>query len=175
MDHGYNTRRRRRRGRWVWIRHLPRSIGSDDVKLELRPKVSSKCDRCGWKERRKQLRSWSYVSTCGGYCFHVSCVKEAILERWEKVRFGNVDHDDDDDNEGDEDGESSCSTALALENTASGLGSGLQLVVQNNGGSGGKLGRYWRILKMALKFVISVIVGDPTGIVGGLITSLFSP
>ncbi|XP_058099887.1 uncharacterized protein LOC131244271 [Magnolia sinica] len=136
---------------------LPRVIGDNEVKLNLHHKVRSNCHKCGWMERRKWATSWSYVSTCEGYCFHVSCVKDMLVERWEKGYFGPYG----------EVGEN----GLALETSVQSL----QLTLPNNNCASGKFNKYWRILNIgALKFIISVLIGDPTAVVAGLIASVIS-
>ncbi|XP_058099877.1 protein VACUOLELESS GAMETOPHYTES-like [Magnolia sinica] len=141
---------------------LPRVIGDDKMKLHLHHKVKSNCHRCGWMKVRKKERSWSYVSTSKEYCFHVSCVKDMLVEEWEKEYFGH-DHE--------EVGKNGLALQIKVPK--------LQLSVPNNKGANGKFNKYWNIIKVAIQVIISILVGDPTALVGGLITSVitsaFSP
>ncbi|XP_028791372.1 uncharacterized protein LOC114747633 [Neltuma alba] len=61
------------------------------VTLILKDKMPSKCVKCKRKDLKVQskgpFRGWSYVSSCGNYCYHVYCVKKLILDNWERGYF----------------------------------------------------------------------------------------
>ncbi|KAD3067735.1 hypothetical protein R6Q59_018276 [Mikania micrantha] len=48
--------------------------------LHLEKAAKSKCLHCGTKDLLSNVRGWAYVSLCGSYCYHVSCVKEIIYK-----------------------------------------------------------------------------------------------
>ncbi|XP_054789569.1 protein VACUOLELESS GAMETOPHYTES-like [Prosopis cineraria] len=67
--------------------NLKRTISDPNgtVELNLKDKVPSKCVKCKRKglnnvQSKEAFRGWSYVSSCGNYCYHVYCVKTLILE-----------------------------------------------------------------------------------------------
>ncbi|KAJ0442125.1 hypothetical protein HanRHA438_Chr16g0753011 [Helianthus annuus] len=74
-------------------RHLHPSCLADEKTLEaangltlhLQKAATSKCLHCGTKDLWSKVRGWAYVSSCGSYCYHVSCVKEIINQNW---RYG---------------------------------------------------------------------------------------
>ncbi|KAG1365769.1 hypothetical protein COCNU_12G007690 [Cocos nucifera] len=116
---------------------LPRVIEDGEMRLVLHREVTSKCYRCGKKELRKRARSWSYVSTCKGCHLHLACVKEILLENWEKEHL----RDD-----GKLEGKAEREDGLALECTDSKL----HIVLQKKKSQTGKLatfkkipGKYW--------------------------------
>lgn len=63
---------------------LPLILNGEGLTLELKGKASA-CQKCRVSGRRSN--GWSYVSSCGKYCLHVACVKEMIIEAWEKKYF----------------------------------------------------------------------------------------
>ncbi|KAM0031133.1 hypothetical protein Hdeb2414_s0017g00505131 [Helianthus debilis subsp. tardiflorus] len=76
-------------------RHLHPSCLAEETNLEamygltlhLQKTATSKCLHCGTKDLRSNVRGWAYVSTCGNYCYHVSCVKEIINKNWRSGFF----------------------------------------------------------------------------------------
>ncbi|KAD3067685.1 hypothetical protein R6Q59_018283 [Mikania micrantha] len=60
--------------------------------LHLKKAAASKCLHCGTKDLWSKVRGWAYVSSCGSYSYHVSCVKEIINKNWRDGFFtGNSD------------------------------------------------------------------------------------
>ncbi|XP_054789570.1 protein VACUOLELESS GAMETOPHYTES-like [Prosopis cineraria] len=62
------------------------------MELSLKDKVDYTCVKCKRKDldnvqSKEPFRGWSYVSSCGNYCYHVYCVKTLILENWETGYF----------------------------------------------------------------------------------------
>ncbi|KAI3676318.1 hypothetical protein L1987_85924 [Smallanthus sonchifolius] len=53
--------------------------------LHLQKTAASKCLHCDTKDLSYKVRGWAYVSSCGSYSYHVSCVKEIINKNW---RYG---------------------------------------------------------------------------------------
>ncbi|KAF8402899.1 hypothetical protein HHK36_010991 [Tetracentron sinense] len=123
--------------------NLPLTLEAKDVKLHLESNISLKCGRCRSRKLWKDVTGWAYVSKCGQYQFHVSCVKDIIVENWEKRNYfhhcGGFDM-----------------SSLALESS-----------------SAGKSKKYWKIAKMVLKFIISAILGDPITLAALLCEHLF--
>ncbi|KAK7407688.1 hypothetical protein VNO78_09704 [Psophocarpus tetragonolobus] len=62
------------------------------VTLELSQKVPFRCVKCKHRNVVKGVKGWSYVSSGSGenYCYHVSCVKELILENYNYRYFSQV-------------------------------------------------------------------------------------
>ncbi|KAG1337885.1 putative DC1 [Cocos nucifera] len=135
-------------------------IEDGEMKLVLHRKVTSKCYRCGKKELRKSAKSWSYMSTCKKCHLHVACVKEILLENWEKKHPHA--------------GKFKCKVetenSLALESKDSKL----QIVVQNKERKPGKLTKFMKMLKVAITLIMAAVVGDPTALVATLIASLIN-
>ncbi|KAJ0807748.1 hypothetical protein HanOQP8_Chr00c001g0683911 [Helianthus annuus] len=53
--------------------------------LSFKKAATTKCAHCGTKDLWSKVRGWAYVSSCGGYCYHVTCVREIINRNW---RYG---------------------------------------------------------------------------------------
>ena len=66
---------------------LKDSISDGSVTLELSQKVPSKCLKCKSRNVVNKVKGWSYVSSEDSSCYHVSCVKELILENWKRGLF----------------------------------------------------------------------------------------
>ena len=113
--------------------NLNKELSIDDVKFHLR-KTKSRCKFCNQIELSK-IQVWSYVSECGEYNFHVSCVKIMLEEL--------------------ENGTTNSNGCLALEN--------LKLPIQHRLKRNGGMGKIcWKILKVFLKTIFSILLGDPT-------------
>lgn len=131
------------------------SGSSGGVRLYLYKKASSECHRCGRKGR-----SWSYRSSCKKYNLHVACVMEILVESWHEIYYGG--------------------------------GGGAKRVVMGMGGGGygripsikgwekshhrgkGKVKRCCEVAALAVQFIISAVLGDPTAIIAGIVGSFFS-
>ncbi|KAK7264339.1 hypothetical protein RJT34_31946 [Clitoria ternatea] len=127
---------------------LPMVLDDGQVKLYLYRKVSSGCRRCGRKGR-----SWSYRSKCKSYNLHVACVREMVAENWQ---------------------EGQC-RGRRVESVIPGLKSTLY-TPHNNGTkrSKGKAKKGCEIAGLALQFVISALLGDPTALIAGIVGSFLS-
>jgi hypothetical protein len=131
--------------------NLQRTLIGDGVTLHLRDNVATKCLKCGCKEASINFKGWSYESSCGQYSYHVACVKDLILENWRRSYFdGN--------------------------NTALQITVPNQDIVQQTGGSSSRMNvrKYLKMAKVALKLIISAIIGDPTTLIATFIQSLLS-
>ncbi|XP_010526929.1 PREDICTED: uncharacterized protein LOC104804360 [Tarenaya hassleriana] len=124
---------------------LPMALDDGELKLYLYRKVSSPCLRCGRKGR-----SWSYRSSCKKYNIHVACVREMLVENWRELYNG-------------QNGKSAGGRIPSLKNTH-----------QHRHRSKGKVHKCCEIAGIAVQFVISAVLGDPTAIIAGVIGSLIS-
>ena len=102
----------------------------DHVKFHLRG-TKSKCIFCN-QIGKLGIEVLSYVSECGEYNVHVSCIRELIVE---ELKNGTID-------------------ILALKN----LGLPIQHRLKRNGGMGKMC---LKILKILLKTIIGILLGDP--------------
>ncbi|KAF5198976.1 Cysteine/Histidine-rich C1 domain family protein [Thalictrum thalictroides] len=136
--------------------NLPHVLEGEGVELHLRESLLSKCYKCKSKGPKTRVRGWSYRSTCKEYHFHVSCMKDMVVGKWEQEYFGGTELN-----------------SVGMEITQ--LVPSLQLTSQSGASSGkGKISKYWRIVKMVLKVIISSMIGDPIGGITCLIGSLLS-
>ncbi|XP_038995847.1 uncharacterized protein LOC120120237 isoform X2 [Hibiscus syriacus] len=124
---------------------LPMVLDDGEVKLYLYRKVSSPCHRCGRKGR-----SWSYRSDCKKYNLHVACVREMLVENWHELYFG--------------DGGKSLNRIPSLKNT----------LETSHKRSKGKVKKCCEMAALALQFVISAVLGDPTALIAGVIATFMS-
>ncbi|GAV81517.1 ZZ domain-containing protein/C1_2 domain-containing protein [Cephalotus follicularis] len=127
---------------------LPMVLDDGEVQLYLYRKVSAPCHKCGRKGR-----SWSYRSTCKKYNLHVACVKEMLVENWHELYFGR-------------------GKSRKLETRIPSLKNTLQTHHQQK--SKGKVKKCCEMAGMAVQFVISAVLGDPTALIAGVIGSLMS-
>ncbi|KAF8402895.1 hypothetical protein HHK36_010987 [Tetracentron sinense] len=137
--------------------YLPLALESSEVKLDLTMKIKSKCGRCRSRKLREKVTGWSYMSTCRKYEYHVSCVKDMIVENWKRGHyFVHLSAGFD-------------TSSLALES----VDPILKVTLQSGGRSSGwSIRKYRKIAKMVLKFIISALLGDPTSIVALLFESV---
>ncbi|KAG9453488.1 hypothetical protein H6P81_006392 [Aristolochia fimbriata] len=137
--------------------HLPEVIRNEEVELRLKPKKasSSKCQRCGKNKHRNNASGWWYVSTDGEYKFHVACIKNMAVEEWKRRRSA----------------QKAGTTTLALGMSEDDV---FPLQIARRGGNGGGFRKYQRILKLVVKLLVSVLVGDPTAVFAGVVASLLT-
>ncbi|XP_042493951.1 uncharacterized protein LOC122073433 [Macadamia integrifolia] len=131
--------------------NLPRVLDDGEVKLYLYRKVSASCHRCGRKGR-----SWSYRSSCQKYNLHVACVREMLVESWHNIYVGRV--------------SSYGGTNKKLETRIPSL----KGTLQNHHRSKGKVQKCCQMAGLAVQFIISAVLGDPTAIIAGVVGSLIS-
>ncbi|KAL3814171.1 hypothetical protein ACJIZ3_015439 [Penstemon smallii] len=127
---------------------LPMLLLDDDaeINLYLYSKVSSPCGRKG--------RSWSYRSSCKKYNIHVACVREMLVDSWHEIyekRSGG-----------------------AGENTYTGgrefnLKATLQTHINHNKKGKGKAQKCCEMAGLALQFVVSAVLGDPTSLIAEMV------
>ncbi|KAL5562576.1 hypothetical protein UlMin_032323 [Ulmus minor] len=126
---------------------LPTVLDDGETKLYLYRKVSSACHRCGRKGR-----SWSYRSGCKKYNLHVACVREMLTESWHEIYAGRG------------------KGMVKLETSIPSLKNTLQS--HHRKGGKGKAKKCCEMAGLAVQFVISAILGDPTALIAGLIGSM---
>ncbi|XP_021680761.2 uncharacterized protein LOC110665079 [Hevea brasiliensis] len=141
---------------------LPMVLDDGEVKLYLYRKVSETCHKCGRKGR-----SWSYRSSCKKYNLHVACVKDMLVENWAGLYLERSDHHR---------GNTSSSYANGngsrkLENRIPSLKNALQT---HHRKSKGKVQKCCEMAGLAVQFVISAVLGDPTTIIAGVIGNLIA-
>lgn len=117
--------------------------------------VSASCHRCGRKGR-----SWSYRSTCKKYNLHVACVKEMLVDSWHEIYFGRANNNN-----------NSYNNCRKLENRIPSLKGTLQT---HHRKSKGKVQKCCEMAGLALQFIISAVLGDPTTLIAGVVGSLMS-
>ncbi|CAN8257881.1 unnamed protein product [Cochlearia groenlandica] len=132
---------------------LPMVLDDGETKLFLYRKVSSSCHRCGRKGR-----SWSYRSSCKKYNLHVACVREMLVDNWRELYKGH-------------NGKSTQLKSLTLKNT---LENHHRTSSSSSSSSKGKVKKCCEIAGMAVQFVISAVLGDPTALIAGVVGSLIS-
>ncbi|KAM1382247.1 hypothetical protein ACFX2F_034732 [Malus domestica] len=131
---------------------LPMVLDDGEVKLYLYRKVSSSCHRCGRKGR-----SWSYRSKCKKYNLHVAYVKEMLVETWHEFL-------------GSHGNKSTSSRKLEMTRIPS-----LKNTLQNHHRrSKGKVKKCCEMAGLAVQFVISAVLGDPTTLIAGVIGNFMS-
>ncbi|XP_011092762.1 uncharacterized protein LOC105172865 [Sesamum indicum] len=131
---------------------LPMVLDDGDIKLYLFSKVSAPCHRCGRKGR-----SWSYRSSCKKYNLHVACVKEMLVDSWQELYNGSGGYTY-------TDGRKSVPSLKATLETHS----------NHKKSSKGKAQKCCEVAGLALQFVVSALLGDPTTLIAGLVGTLMS-
>ncbi|RAL38865.1 hypothetical protein DM860_015226 [Cuscuta australis] len=135
---------------------LPTVLQDGEVKLYLYRKVSASCHRCGRKGR-----SWSYRSTCKKYNLHVACVKEMLVDIWHEIYYGSRGIS------------TSCGSGSSKSEAAIPSLKGT-LQTYHRKSKGNKVQRCCEMAVLALQFVISAVLGDPTTLIAGVVAALMS-
>ncbi|KAG5237587.1 protein binding protein [Salix suchowensis] len=129
---------------------LKRTLTAEDgTRLHLKEKPPSKCLNCGSSKTSNGIKGWSYVSSCGQYCYHVACVKGMILEKWKKGYFlkdGKV---------------NKASYYLALESSIPNK----EVALPSGSSTSSKTKQIWKIAKTAVMLIVSALFGDPTALI----------
>ncbi|EPS58960.1 hypothetical protein M569_15854 [Genlisea aurea] len=128
---------------------LPMAIDGGDLKLYLYGHVTAPCHKCG-----RLGRSWSYRSSCKKYNLHVACVKEILVDSWREIYGGKG-------NKRSEGGRIPCLKAT------------LETHV-NHAKMKGKGEMCCQMAALALQFVVSAVLGDPTTLIAGIVGQLIS-
>ncbi|KAF8377470.1 hypothetical protein HHK36_030848 [Tetracentron sinense] len=128
--------------------NLPRVLDDGEVKLFLYRKVGASCHKCGRKGR-----SWSYRSECKKYNLHVACVRKMLVESWHEIYFGR--------------GNSSRRFETKIPSLKGTLAC-------HHGGRKGKVKKCCEMAGLAVQFIISAVLGDPTTLIAGVIGSVMS-
>ncbi|KAF6155766.1 hypothetical protein GIB67_007413 [Kingdonia uniflora] len=134
---------------------LPRVLDDGDMKLYLYRKVSASCHKCGRKGR-----SWSYRSKCKKYNLHVACAREMLVESWHELYFGR-----------------GCSHATSHGGTTTFKKLETRIpsikgTLENHHHSKSKAKKCCEMAGMAIQFIISAVLGDPTAMIAGVIGTL---
>ncbi|KAL7082692.1 hypothetical protein ACP275_14G117100 [Erythranthe tilingii] len=131
---------------------LPMVLADGDTKLHLYSKVNAPCHRCGRKGR-----SWSYRSTCHKYNFHVACVKEMLVDSWHGLYDG-----------------CSYTGSRKSDTRIPSLKATLETHSNHTKGKSGKAQKCCEVAGLALQFVVSAVLGDPTSLIAGVVGTLMS-
>ncbi|XP_039139453.1 uncharacterized protein LOC120276807 [Dioscorea cayenensis subsp. rotundata] len=133
--------------------NLPYVLDAGDLKLYLYRKVGGACHKCGRKGN-----SWTYRSSCKKYNLHVSCVMEMLLDSWHDIYFGGGGHGSN----------GTMTKGFMGNNTKIPCIRGAKI---NHHRSKGKVKRCCELAGLALQFIISAVLGDPTAVIAGVIGS----
>ncbi|TKY64863.1 heat shock cognate 70 kDa protein [Spatholobus suberectus] len=129
------------------------------VTLELSQKVPSKCGKCKHRHVVDEVKGWSYVSSGSGgnHCYHVSCVKELILENLTRGYFTQETN-----SIGMTDREYSQLALRSME------------MVQRGGSSrrSGTTKKYTKIAVLVFKLIFSAVFGNPISAIAALVEAL---
>ncbi|ERN11419.1 hypothetical protein AMTRI_Chr03g43490 [Amborella trichopoda] len=128
---------------------LPPVLNDGERNLYLSLKVSAACHRCG----RKGI-GWSYRSECKKYNLHVSCVKDMLMESWQEIY------------------DSGAKKINELQTRIPKLKG--QVRSYHGNAKGGKVMKCCEMAGMAIKVIVSAILGDPTAIIGAVVGALIS-
>ncbi|XP_020252545.1 uncharacterized protein LOC109829878 isoform X2 [Asparagus officinalis] len=141
---------------------LPFTRDEGDVKLALKYKVSSKCYKCKKKKYKDEKRSWSYA--CEDCHLHVACVKDMLIEDWERGYLGH--------GGGSGKGKAKVKDEMALVATEMPK---LQIVIDKGKKKwSSKLAKIVKYMKIIIASIIGAVTGDPTALVLSLISSTSS-
>ncbi|KAL9418819.1 hypothetical protein AB3S75_036718 [Citrus x aurantiifolia] len=134
-------------------RNLPNNLPIENIKFKLRNKVSSKCIWCKKKNLEgtvSGIRGWSYVSECKEYHFHVHCAMDMVIDGWRNGAFNNQDGN----------------SLAALENLE------LPLLRQYLSGNRRSSSKFTKVVKIVLKTIVGILLGDPTVVLTGILVDL---
>ncbi|CAJ1932670.1 unnamed protein product [Sphenostylis stenocarpa] len=124
------------------------------VTLELCKSVPSKCVKCKHRNVVEGVKGWSYVSSGGTYCYHVSCVKEMILENWKRGYFSQVVRENSE-------------VAVRINR--------LEMVeCGRRSRRSGTMKKYTKIAVLVFRLIFSAIFGNPITAIVGLVEALVS-
>ncbi|EEF43323.1 protein binding protein, putative [Ricinus communis] len=150
---------------------LPMVLDDGEVKLYLYRKVSATCHKCGRKGR-----SWSYRSSCKKYNLHVACVKDMLVENWSELYLGR-NHSYDNHYYGKGSYYNGNNTSYGSRKAEMHRIPSLKNVLQShhhNKSKSSKVQKCCEMAGLAVQFVVSAVLGDPTTLIAGVIGSLIS-
>ncbi|KAF6174238.1 hypothetical protein GIB67_033770 [Kingdonia uniflora] len=128
---------------------LPQVLDDGERNLYLCLKLSSSCHRCGGKGH-----GWSYRSECKSYNLHVSCVKELLVESWQAI-YLNVDKN----------------KVNEIQTTIPSLKGTMEDYHRRKVS---KVSKCCQMARVAVRAIVSAILGDPTAIIAGVVGSFIS-
>ncbi|KAI4346973.1 hypothetical protein L6164_007831 [Bauhinia variegata] len=139
---------------------LKESISDNGAKITLKlcNKVPSNCLKCNSRNTFNGIAGWSYASRDGKYCYHVSCVKEMVVEKWKMGYFSA--------------GESNRTQMLDYESQVAMTSTEMMQIGQ--GSIGRTVSKYIRIAKIMFKLIFSAIFGDPISAIAALVEAMVS-
>ncbi|XP_042401322.1 uncharacterized protein LOC121991380 [Zingiber officinale] len=120
--------------------------GDGSMLLTLHRRERSECFVCGKKRLNRNARSWTYVSECGKYHFHVACMKKEAIEAADEGRGQEIEK----------------------------LANKLSVAGRSRSAKASKFAKIAKIVKIAIGFVMAAVVGDPSTLLISVMTTLFS-
>ncbi|KAK8466132.1 hypothetical protein PHAVU_008G011500 [Phaseolus vulgaris] len=143
--------------------YLKDSISDEEgqISLQLCEKVPSVCVKCNHRNVVDGVKGWSYVSSGSGrkYCYHVSCVKQLILENLNRGYFTQETN-----SIGMSDREYSQLAVRSMEMVPSG----------GSWRRSGTLRKYTKIAVLIFKLIFSAVFGNPITAIAALVEALVS-
>ncbi|KAK6929342.1 DC1 [Dillenia turbinata] len=136
--------------------NLETKLRSEGVTLRLVDRAPSRCLKCDRREISKRVSGWAYVSSHGKYCYHVTCVKKMILDKWEEGYFV-------------EKGDVFDPSGLAMQSIVTNQDIGVH---GGRSSSSSKVRKYVNMAFIVLKLIISSIFGSPIDGISALIQPL---
>ncbi|XP_015961487.1 uncharacterized protein LOC107485466 [Arachis duranensis] len=127
------------------------------VTLKLSQKVPRKCLKCKSRNVVNKVKGWSYVS-CNednNSCYHVSCVKELILENWKRGYFSTQEQNN-----------YSVIHHEMIEYESR------QLALTRSSRRLGTIKKYTKIAVVIFKLIVSAIFGNPISAIATLVEAL---
>lgn len=127
--------------------NLEKKLLIDNTVFDLQSEVSSKCMRCKKKKITdgvRDVRGWSYVSTCNKYHFHVYCMSELVHDAC--MRYGEI----------------------GPENVE------LRQLARSSRGRRGPAEKMFQMIKSVVKIILAALLGDPTMLISNVVVELVS-
>uniref|UniRef100_A0A9I9DNR2 Uncharacterized protein n=1 Tax=Cucumis melo TaxID=3656 RepID=A0A9I9DNR2_CUCME len=124
--------------------------------------MKQKCLWCNKKSIKEGDHSngWSYISKCNKYHVHVACVTEIFLEEWNNKNetINKINYNVKEEN----------LKALALHKV------NLKEIQAKKKGNGTSRNKYWKILKVFIQTIVSIVLGDLTMILASSLLELLA-
>ncbi|KAK7295717.1 hypothetical protein RJT34_18628 [Clitoria ternatea] len=123
------------------------------VALTLCNTTKKKCVKCKHRNVVDRVKGWSYVSSEGN-CYHVSCVKELVLENWNRGYFSHETNSRDQESQ------------IVVRSMGN--------MVQSGGRSmrSGTMRKYIKMAVVVFKLIFSAIFGNPVSAIAALVEAM---
>ncbi|MED6138529.1 hypothetical protein PIB30_075018 [Stylosanthes scabra] len=131
------------------------------VRMKLCEKVPRKCLKCKSKIVVNKVKGWCYVSCEDtSSCYHVSCVKELILENWKRGYFSTTQEQEEQNNN------------YSIINHEMIDYESNQLALRRSSRRLKKIKKYTQIAVVVFKLIFSAIFGNPISAIATLVEAL---